>query len=166
MEKTPETKMATRRGSHRESDAEVDAVRPSGDTCPGLLGSGIRRGRWARTGVANTGRAREYAQPNTVAGGTRREGLHGSRRRRRTAGWKMPTPAVAWSRGEGDAGDGCAGRSEENPEFPAQGRTIQATRRRCSKETTKSSNGLMKTTRAGRATTRSRQRGRGCGRRR
>ena len=65
MEKTPETKMATRRGSHRGSDA----VKPSGDTCPSLPGSGTHWGRWARTGVANTGRAREDAQPDAVAGG-------------------------------------------------------------------------------------------------
>ena len=70
MEKMPETKMATRRGSRRESDAEVDVVRPLGDTCPGLPGSGMHRGRWARTGVANTGRAREDAKPDGVAGGT------------------------------------------------------------------------------------------------
>ena len=69
MEKTPETKMATHRGSRRESDAEVDVVRPLGDTCPGLPVSGMRRGRWARTGVANTGRAREDAQPDAVVGG-------------------------------------------------------------------------------------------------
>ena len=69
MEKTPETKMAMLRGSRRGSDAEVDAVRPSDDTCPGLPGSGMRRGRWARTGVANTGRAREEAQLDAVAGG-------------------------------------------------------------------------------------------------
>ena len=38
-----------------------------------------------------------------------------------------------------------AGRSEEeSPDFPSQGRTIQATRRRCSKETTKNSNGLAR----------------------
>ncbi|CAN6247863.1 unnamed protein product [Urochloa humidicola] len=60
----------------------------------------------------------------------------------------MPTLAVAWSRGDGDAGDGCARRSEEeSSDFPAQGQTIQATRRRCSKETTKGSNSLMKTMR-------------------
>ena len=69
MEKTPETKMATRQGSRRGSDVEVDAVRPSGDTCPSLPGSGTHRGRWARTGVANTERAREDAQPDAVAEG-------------------------------------------------------------------------------------------------
>ena len=69
MEKMPETKMATRRDSRRGSDAEVDAVRPSDDTCPGLPGSVMRRRRWARTGVANTGRAREDAQPDAVAEG-------------------------------------------------------------------------------------------------
>jgi hypothetical protein len=116
--------MATRRGSRRESDAEIDAVRSSGDTCPGLPGSGMRQGRWTRTGVANTGRAREDAQLDAVAGGTSREGLHGGRMRRRMAGQKMPTP-VAGSRGAGDVGDGCAGRSEEeSPDVPAQGRTI------------------------------------------
>ena len=69
MEKTPETKMVTRRDSRRGSDAEVNAVRPSGDTCPGLPGSGMRRRRWACTGVANTGRAREDAQPDAVTEG-------------------------------------------------------------------------------------------------
>jgi hypothetical protein len=69
MEKTPEMKMATRRGSRRGSDAKVDAVRPSGDTCPSLPDSGTHPGRWARTGVANTGRAREDAQPDAVAEG-------------------------------------------------------------------------------------------------
>jgi len=69
MEKTPEAKMATRRGSRRGSDAEVEAVRPSGDTCPSLPGSGTHRGRWARTGVANTERAREDAQPDAVTEG-------------------------------------------------------------------------------------------------
>ena len=70
MEKTLETKMAMRRRSRRGSVAEVDAVKPSGDPCPGLPGSGMRRGRWARTGVANTRHAREDAKPDAVAGGT------------------------------------------------------------------------------------------------
>jgi len=65
----PETKTAMHRGSRRGSDAEVDAVRPSGDTYPGFPDSGMRRGRWACTGVADTGRAREDAQPTPSPGG-------------------------------------------------------------------------------------------------
>jgi len=56
-EKTFQMKMAMHRGNHR-GDAEIDAVRPSGEAFLGLPSPGMHWGQWARTGVANTERAR------------------------------------------------------------------------------------------------------------
>lgn len=61
----------------------------------------------------------------------------------------MLTPAIDWSRGGDDTGDGCTGRSEE-ANVPVQDQMIQAMRRQCSKEDDEGLKRLMKTLLTGR----------------
>jgi hypothetical protein len=88
MEKMPKMKTRRSRQSERRVDAEVDAVRPSGETFPGLPGQGMHRGRWH----APCCQYRMFKGECTTRHRclrTSREGLHGGRKSRRTAGYKM-----------------------------------------------------------------------------
>jgi hypothetical protein len=80
--KTPKTKMARVEAVEEGVDAEVDAVRAIKRDTSGFAGPGNASGTMARTGVANTGRARESAPPRSRCLRTSREGLHDGRRRR------------------------------------------------------------------------------------